>query len=460
MSAPADPAAFGKKRVLIYTVGSRGDTQPYCALALALAARGHEVAVATEKRLHPLCEELGVPALELGGDSTGVLFEPSAQDALARGSMWDLMGITKEWDKKFDKQQILDSYTHAAATFNPDIIVGAGLTLTQSMCVAELRQVPFLSMILGPTLPTREFPFWPLKPIACCTCLNRWTFNVGFKALWGQESEFIQPWRRRIGLQPLECDEGIAAYLDARAWPVLIACSPLMCGPKREVPADYPAYAHVPGFLFVASTPEEQIDREVREWVELKSDLPLVYLGFGSMPAPDPSRLLRIGLDVCRAANCRAIMLAGWTDLGNAACAALIQEGRASGLMRVFKSAPHDWLLPKCAVNVHHCGVGTVAAALRAGRPQVPCPFMLDQPHNAQLLIDLGCAPCIVPFDEAITGAKLGAAVLSALAPGDEGAAMRRAAVEYAEQVRDEFATASTKFCEIIELHATTKPSY
>ena len=36
---------------------------------------------------------------------------------------------------------------------------------------------------------------------------------------------------------------------------------------------------------------------------------------------------------------------------------------------------------------VHHCGVGTMAAALRAGIPQVPVLVTLDQPHNASLLV-------------------------------------------------------------------------
>jgi len=36
---------------------------------------------------------------------------------------------------------------------------------------------------------------------------------------------------------------------------------------------------------------------------------------------------------------------------------------------------------------VHHCGVGTMAAALRAGIPQLPVLVMLDQPHNASLLV-------------------------------------------------------------------------
>ncbi len=39
-----------------------------------------------------------------------------------------------------------------------------------------------------------------------------------------------------------------------------------------------------------------------------------------------------------------------------------------------------------------------MAAALRAGIPQVPCPILLDQPHNANQIVRIGCAKAILPF--------------------------------------------------------------
>lgn len=42
-----------------------------------------------------------------------------------------------------------------------------------------------------------------------------------------------------------------------------------------------------------------------------------------------------------------------------------------------------------------------MAAALRAGKPQIPCPVMLDQPHNAEIIKQLGCALDVIPFSTA-----------------------------------------------------------
>lgn len=156
------------------------------------------------------------------------------------------------------------------------------------------------------------------------------------------------------------------------------------------------------------------VPEEVRAYVANASNdaRPLIYLGFGSMPAPEPLRLIQMAADVCRLAQCRAIVIAGthscirlffvsdvlpsfpscldliasiflnltgWSNLSDAACQSVIQQQRASNTMLVVPAVPHDWLFPLVRCIVHHCGVGTLAAALRSGVPQVPCPFMLDQ---------------------------------------------------------------------------------
>jgi UDP:flavonoid glycosyltransferase YjiC (YdhE family) len=47
-------------------------------------------------------------------------------------------------------------------------------------------------------------------------------------------------------------------------------------------------------------------------------------------------------------------------------------------------------LFPRCAVVVHHGGIGTVASALAAGTPQLIIPFAFDQLDNASRVKRLG----------------------------------------------------------------------
>ena len=53
---------------------------------------------------------------------------------------------------------------------------------------------------------------------------------------------------------------------------------------------------------------------------------------------------------------------------------------------------PLGMLLPRAAALVHHGGIGTAAAALEAGVPQLVTPFAHDQFDNAARLCRLGVA--------------------------------------------------------------------
>jgi sterol 3beta-glucosyltransferase len=75
---------------------------------------------------------------------------------------------------------------------------------------------------------------------------------------------------------------------------------------------------------------------------------------------------------------------------------------------------PHDWLLPKCKLLIHHGGAGTTSAGLRAGIPQVVVPFMADQPYWGNRVYAIGAAPkpirlhqlSVEKMDNAITEAE------------------------------------------------------
>src|SRR5262249_43209266 len=60
--------------------------------------------------------------------------------------------------------------------------------------------------------------------------------------------------------------------------------------------------------------------------------------------------------------------------------------------VRHLTYAPLGKLLPGAAALVHHGGIGTSAAALAAGVPQLLIPFAHDQPDNAARLCRLGVA--------------------------------------------------------------------
>jgi rhamnosyltransferase subunit B len=61
-----------------------------------------------------------------------------------------------------------------------------------------------------------------------------------------------------------------------------------------------------------------------------------------------------------------------------------------STLATIRPTAPFRQLLPLCGAVVHHGGIGTTAAALEAGCPQLVLPPAWDQPDNAARVAELG----------------------------------------------------------------------
>jgi UDP:flavonoid glycosyltransferase YjiC (YdhE family) len=434
--------------VVIVASGSRGEVQPYIALAIALQGHGHQVAIATETRMKSLVEQdFGLDYRYVAGDPTGLLWEPHAQKALKKGSLFELMSMTKEWECKYDRMDILQSYVSACE--GAELIIGANLTLTQSYCVAEYMNCAWVPMILGPTFPTNEFPLWIVPP--CLHCLpNKWFYKLVLKSLWNNEKKFINRWREeKLMLPPIKESSGIMSIIERKKPPVIIACSPLMCGPKKQVPKDYPSYVHLNGFAFVTTNDmdEKSVDLQLKKFVATASPKHLIYFGFGSMPAPHPEELIDIALGTCQQLGCKGVLVAGWSGIDS--CEAMIEK--AKDVLFITKSAPHDWLFPRVSCIVHHGGIGTTAAALRSGVPQIPCPVMLDQPHMAKVILGLGVAPDILPFSK-LSVERL--APLLQLATNEATSAQyRQCAQTCAEQICLESSTCLELYCNLILDH-------
>jgi sterol 3beta-glucosyltransferase len=173
---------------------------------------------------------------------------------------------------------------------------------------------------------------------------------------------------------------------------------------------------------------------------------PLVYLGFGSMPVTNPLKLLQLALELLERCQCRAVLAMGWAALHTDEAQQMLSPSIASGDLFVLSQIPHSFLFPRVRCIVHHCGVGTMASALVSGVPQIPCPVMLDQPHNAQFVCNLGCAPAAIPYSS-LSAKKLTNALQQILA-NKKGIVQKAQAV--AEILRTECLNSIERGAEII----------
>jgi UDP:flavonoid glycosyltransferase YjiC (YdhE family) len=83
----------------------------------------------------------------------------------------------------------------------------------------------------------------------------------------------------------------------------------------------------------------------------------------------------------CAQVGERALVCAGWTDFSNVP---------QFDHVKVVGAVNYATIFPACRAVVHHGGAGTVAAALRAGVPQLVLWTLPDQPSFAAHLKQLG----------------------------------------------------------------------
>ena len=95
-----------------------------------------------------------------------------------------------------------------------------------------------------------------------------------------------------------------------------------------------------------------------------------VYMGFGSMPILDPALFAQVLKELlARTGHCY-LFCTGWSAL---------TDWPTSPNLFVVSSASHQWLFPKCKAAIILGGVGTLAAALKAGIPSVIVSIFGDQ---------------------------------------------------------------------------------
>jgi sterol 3beta-glucosyltransferase len=366
-------------RPLLITVGSRGDVQPYLALACGLLAAGHRPLLAAPRRFAPMAAARGVEFAPL--DDELLTLQDSVKGQGVRAA------ITAARSVRPMLRRLLDDQAGLAARPEFDVVVHHPKALG-GPSVAEKLGVPALAGLLLPLyVPTAAFAA-PILPVRVPPALNRasWRITAAIEAPYRKT---LRTWRReRLGLT--------GPVPPATRGGVLHAWSPHLL----PAPADWPEEARPIGFWTLPAgdwTPPEPLARF------LADGEPPVYVGFGSSFGGDPEALAATVLEAVRMTGRRAVLATGWGAL---------RPGEQGGDVLVIEEAPHDWLLPRVAVAVHHGGVGTVAAALRAGLPQVVRPFMSDQPFWAARLHQLGVAP--PPLPRRLRPERLAAAITEA----------------------------------------------
>ena len=387
--------------ILILTLGSRGDVQPYVALGKGLQVSGHTVTLCTSTRFESFITEHGLNYGYMNDEMLRFMDSMQGREVMEdANNLWEIIQTTRRLSKQVTPLQhkmLRDSWNTSQAA-NPDLILFHPKTYGGPHIAEKLGIPAILTVLLPMLVPTAEysnmgFPSLPLKgPLA--SGYNKMTYWVTNKMFAFSAGKLVKDWRSQQHLPP-QPKFDILHTQTGEAIPVLH-------GYSRHVapePTDWPENVMASGYWFLEQPPTWQAPPELEAF--LQAGDPPVYVGFGSMAGRNPQRLTQIVIEALQQAQVRGILATGWGGLA------------ADDLPEtIFKldQAPHDWLFPQMAAVVHHGGAGTTAAGLRAGCPTIICPFFGDQPFWGQRVHQLGVGSEPIP-QKKLTAAKLATAI-------------------------------------------------
>ena len=347
-------------RLLLSTIGSRGDVQPLVALALQLRALGQEARLCVPPDFREWIDSLGFSVTPIG---------PDLRKAAAPGPP---APPSPERRRQLAEGTVATQFeTVSAAAQGCDVIVGATALQVAAPSVAEVMGIPYVFAAYCPTvIPSPHHAPPPLpspgQPPPAAVIDNRelWARNAErFNDTFGAA---LNSHRASSGLTPV--DDVQSHIFTGRPW--LAADRALAPWPG---PAD--------GAVFQTGAWILPDERPLAPDVEtfLDAGEPPVYFGFGSMRAPQD--LGRVMVQAARAVGRRAIVSRGWADLSLTE-----HEPDCFSIGEVNVQA----LFGRVAAVVHHGGAGTTTAAAAAGAPQVVVPQMYDQHYWAERVRHLG----------------------------------------------------------------------
>jgi UDP:flavonoid glycosyltransferase YjiC (YdhE family) len=391
-------------RICILTLGTRGDVQPYIALGLGLKTAGHEVTISTSDEFKPLAHQYGLLHDSLRGD-----FIKAAQSALGRkgGNPIRLIRQYVEMAKDTLADEWASAQRAQVLIYNPAALGG--------FHIAEKLDIPTFAAFPAPLYsPTQEFPS-PFLPFRNLGPFNKLSHRLFAKLGPAMYRDPINRFRKDVlGLPPAKGENLLRGKPITKFYAYSEAVVPR--------PADWDESSVVTGYWFLDTPIDRQPDPGLARFLQEGS--PPVYIGFGSMFMSGGKQRTEIALQALRLAGQRGILATGSGGLA-------ADEGSKD--IFFLDSVPHDWLFPAVAAIVHHGGAGTTGAAIRAGKPQVICPFVGDQSFWGRRVADLGVGSPPIPQAK-LTAGKLADAMQLAVTDNKIG----QRALSLGETVRAE----------------------
>jgi len=342
------------KKIAMFTMGTRGDIQPYIFLSKELIRNGYDVTLGS----HPCWRNLV--------EDSNIYFEPigpnidiEKEAAIIRGKVSNpVLSMFRMMNFVF---KIIQNSTHEIFEVckGKDLIIVSHSQMGATE--AEVLGIPTVNVTLQ-----KEMIAEKLKP------QTFWKKLTG-KIIGKQVAKPYNKIRKVYGLKPIQSsDEIISRKLN------LIPIS-------RHVLERNPYWEeqHVLTGYWYEKEENYKPDEKLADFLASGEKPIILSLGAMSFEAESEKEKLDMFVSAFSKLGYRAIIQGFQKTL---------QNYKLPKTMISCGSVPHSFLFKQCLFVIHHCGFGTAAASMIYGIPSIPVPHVLDQLGFATQLYNIDVA--------------------------------------------------------------------
>ncbi len=376
--------------ITILCSGSRGDFQPYIALAQALQKLGKTVRIAGGVSFEAFIKSYGIDFYSLSADYQSTSIDPKLlQEAQSSDNPLKML-LTFNKMKKYVVGLTEEMY---------QACVGSELIIYHPGCSIGF----FAGEKLGiPSILAAPFPMHKTSEVASLIAYGKTKMpkTMSYQLLQGMlwmagKTGIVSFYKKAFGKLPENF--GIPFEKVNKNRPAIVSCSKYVF-PR---PKDWNENIHQDGYWFVEETHGYTPSKALSDFLEA-GEKP-VYIGFGSVfDHKHQEETVTLIKEALNRTGKRGI-ISGMGEIANLPDNILAVD-----------SIPHSWLFERVCLVCHHGGAGTTAAGFKAGVPSVIIPFSNDQFAWAHRAYDLGVASKPI-YRKQLTAERLSSAIQHAL---------------------------------------------
>ncbi len=342
------------KKTAIFTMGTRGDVQPYIFLSKELMKNGYDVTLASHPCWKKLIEEEGIHFEPVGPD-----IDIEKEAAAIRGKVSNpaiSMFMTMNFIFRIIQESTSEVYELCKGK---DFII---VSHSQMGAVeADVLGLPTVNVTLQTQMIGEN-----LKPK-----------TLKDKIIGGMIARMVaRPYNRIRKVYGLKSVKSLDEIMSDRLNLIPISKYAVERNPYWE------EKNILTGYWYNDET-DYTPDKELAEFISGGEKPVILALGAMSFEKDSEKEKLDMFVNAFKKTGCRAI-IQGFQKT--------MLDYELPESMIACKSVPHSWLFKQAKFVIHHCGFGTTAATLIYGIPSIPVPHVLDQMGFAMQLNNLNAA--------------------------------------------------------------------